>query len=101
MTHEQYLTDVNSLSNDLRNENLIIVDCHWDSNAYLRAHIPDAIMRTGHPYIKSMDQNGNPSKYMPDSVQFVDLMKKMGISSDSKVVCYDEWQIILQQGCGG
>lgn len=91
MAHEKYLTHAHSLSHYLDQENLVIVDCVWDSNAYLRAHIPHAIMRPGHPYIKVEDANGDISKHLPDPDQFVNLMSEMGIGTDTKVVCYDEW----------
>ena len=91
MNLNEQLTDVKWLSENLDSQDVVIVDCHWDSNAYLRAHIPGAIMRPGHPYIKTEDDTGNPGKHLPDADQFRNLMKTMGIDSNSTVVCYDEW----------
>lgn len=91
MKNHLYLTDINWLADNLEKEQVITVDCHWDTNAYLRAHIPGAIMRPGHPYIKSVDESGAISKYLPDPDQFTDLMNQMGISSTTTVICYDEW----------
>lgn len=91
MSTNQNLTTVEWLSENYGEDNLVIVDCHWDPNAYLRAHIPGAIMRPGHPYIKSEDSEGKPSKQLPTADQFEDLMNRMGIDANSAVVCYDEW----------
>ncbi len=91
MSTNQNLTTAEWLSENYQEDNIVIVDCHWDSNAYLRAHIPNAIMRPGHPYIKSEDAEGNPEKHMPDPEQFELLMNRMGIDADSTVICYEEW----------
>lgn len=92
MDTSQYLTNVEWLSQNLETANLAVVDCHWDANAYLRAHIPRAIMRPGHAYIKSEDSDGSPEKFLPSPEQFTALMSAMGVGSDSTVVCYDEWE---------
>ncbi len=91
MPTSQNLIHVEWLSENYQEDNVVIVDCHWDVNAYLRAHIPNAILRPGHPYIKSEDTEGNPSKHLPNPEEFELLMKSMGIDADSTVICYDEW----------
>lgn len=90
MINDQYLTDTKWLTDNHDNPNLVIVDCHWDSNAYLRAHIPGAVMRPRHAFIKSENSDGSPQYFLPDSEQFADLMSKIGINNESIVVCYDE-----------
>ena len=86
----KFLVDVEWLSNHLKADNIVIVDCQWDTNAYIRAHIPGAIMRPGHPYVKSQ-VNGEPAKYLPTEKEFQGIAQNLGIDADSTVVCYDEW----------
>ena len=91
MSREAHLTSVEWLSSNHESSDIVIVDCHWDSNAYLRAHIPGAIMRPGHPYIKSEDKEGKPQKHLPNPEEFEALMNALGIHRDITVICYDEW----------
>ncbi len=89
-TNFQFLVDTSWLSEHLSDENLVIVDCHWDSNAYIRSHIPGAVMRPGHPYVKS-ESNGEPEKYLPTEQEFTEMLQELGIDDSSTVICYDEW----------
>lgn len=86
-----FYTDVQWLSDNLGTEGLVIVDCQWDPNAYIRAHIPGAISRPGHPYIKSEKEGSQPGRFLPDAQEFGELMRQMGIGSNTTVICYDEW----------
>ncbi len=61
---ENFLVSENWLVNHLNDENLVVVDCQWDENAYLRAHIPGALMRPGHPYVKAMTSD-SPDLFLP------------------------------------
>lgn len=90
MEKSNLLVNAEWLKTHLTNENLVIVDCQWDSNAYLRAHIPGALMRPGHPYIKS-EIDGEVFRFLPDEDEFTEMMNKLGISHDTLVICYDEW----------
>ncbi len=90
MERSNFLVSTNWLQEHLTDQNLVIVDCHWDSNAYLRAHIPGALMRPGHSYIKS-EVDGHVSKYLPTAHEFTAMAGQLGITQDSLVVCYDEW----------
>lgn len=87
---DQYLVDANWLMDHLDNENIVVVDCQWDKNAYLRAHIPGAVMRPGHPYVKS-ETGGKLKKYLPTENEMKEFMSRMGIGPATTVICYDEW----------
>lgn len=88
--NNKFLVDTQWLSKHLQDDNIVIVDCQWDENAYLKAHIPNAIMRPGHSYLKS-EQDGELGKYLPGAGEFSRLMAEMGIDSSTEVICYDEW----------
>lgn len=85
-----FLVEAQWLYEHLQDDNLVIVDCQWDENAYIKAHIPGAIMRPKHAYLKS-EKEGTPTKYLPTEQEFAALLKQMGIDQDTQVVCYDEW----------
>jgi len=87
---ENFLVSENWLVNHLNDENLVVVDCQWDENAYLRAHIPGALMRPGHPYVKAMTSD-SPDLFLPSEMDFLKMMKDLGINNDTQVICYDEW----------
>ena len=70
---------------------LIIVDSPWDEYSYGRAHIPGAISRPGHSYVKGLDSEGNPKLHLPNQEEIKELIIKMGIRQNSIVVVYDEW----------
>ena len=70
---------------------LIIVDSPWDEYSYGRAHIPGAISRPGHSYVKGMDSDGNPTLHVSDEAEIMELIKKLGIRQNSTLVVYDEW----------
>ena len=75
----QLLVNCEFLNEHLTDDEFVIVDCHWDENAYLRGHIPGAIARVGHPFVKG-ESNGEISR-----------MDAMGITNNKRVVLYDEW----------
>jgi thiosulfate/3-mercaptopyruvate sulfurtransferase len=79
------------LSDHKNDENIVIVDCVYDQNAYTRAHIPDAIMRLGSPYIKSIGADEKPKLHVPTPAEFDKLVEKIGIGPETTVICYDEW----------
>ncbi len=83
------------LSENIDNPNLVIVDCPWAADAYSKAHIPGAVCRPGHCYIKSADSDGNMSIFLQNESEFEKLCAELGIGSDSTVVAYDEWGSIF------
>ncbi|MCH8029580.1 MAG: sulfurtransferase [Candidatus Dadabacteria bacterium] len=74
---------------------LLIVDCPWDSGSYARAHIPGALCRPGHAYVKAVDGEGNQSWFLPTQSEFEKLTVDLGIGANSTVVMYDEWGTIF------
>jgi thiosulfate/3-mercaptopyruvate sulfurtransferase len=64
--------------------------CQWDSNANLKDDMTNAIMRPGHPFLKS-GQNGELGIHLPSKQEFSVLMADAGIDADTQVICYDEW----------
>jgi len=91
MNSTDFLVQPQWLQAHLQDDNAAVVDCQWDKNAYIRAHIPGALMRPGHPYIKATTEDGQLSKYLPTEQEFIALIAQMGIDNDTQVVCYDEW----------
>lgn len=89
--NSDFLVDTHWLAQHLNDEDLVVVDCQWDVNAYLRAHIPGALMRPGHPYVKS-EQDGVPSNQLPTVDEFLKLIEELRIGANSTVICYDEWR---------
>ena len=75
--------------------NLVIVDCPWEYYSYTRAHIPGAVCRPGHSYIKALDQDGGQSVSVAGVSEMQNLLEDLGIGADSTVVAYDEWGSIF------
>ncbi len=74
------------LRSRLGEENLVIVDCFYNWHEYRRGHIPTAIKRLGHPYVKC-GSDEEPGLYYPEN--FPEKVEEMGISSDTLVIAYD------------
>ncbi|HSG30402.1 MAG TPA: sulfurtransferase [Thermodesulfobacteriota bacterium] len=83
------------LSEHLDDPNIVIVDCPWAADAYTKAHIPGAVCRPGHCYLKSTDSHGNMSIFLQNESEFEKLCGELGIGADSTVVVYDEWGSIF------
>lgn len=62
-----------------------VIDC-TAIEAYRRAHIPGAVGLPVNPYIKD---KADETYVMPPD-QFTDLMRRLGVSNDMKVVFYDD-----------
>lgn len=75
--------------------NLVLVDCPWEHYSYTRAHIPGAICRPGHPYIKALDEEGGQTVLLATESEFQKLLGDLGIGADSTVVVYDDWGSIF------
>jgi len=85
------LVDADWLAEHLQDEKLRIVDCAWDVAAYGRAHIPGAIARPGHPYIKAKDAEGANTVHIADADAVRAMCREMGIGPHTDVVVYDDW----------
>ncbi|MGI8925114.1 MAG: sulfurtransferase [Tepidiformaceae bacterium] len=70
--------------------NVRIIDCA-SVEAYRRAHIPGALQLPVHFYIKERDPQGSDHGVlvMPPA-EFAEVMGKLGITSDTTVVTYDD-----------
>ena len=74
---------------------LVIVDCPWEYYSYTRAHIPGAVCRPEHAYIKNVDEELGQSVLVADLIEVEKLFMDLGIGADSTVVAYDEWGSIF------
>lgn len=75
--------------------NLVIVDCPWEYYSYTRAHIPGAVCRPEHAYIKNVDEELGQTVLVADLNEVEKLCMDLGIGADSTVVAYDEWGSIF------
>jgi thiosulfate/3-mercaptopyruvate sulfurtransferase len=83
------------LMDHIKDENLVIVDCPWAADSYTKAHIPGAVCRPGHTYIKRMNSDGTLSVHLQTPQEFEELCSKLGIDADCTEVAYDEWGSIF------
>jgi thiosulfate/3-mercaptopyruvate sulfurtransferase len=88
---EQSLVDVDWLHAHLDDESVRIVDCPWDHAAYGRAHIPGAVARPGHPYLKARNSDGSNTVHVAGAETLEKACVEMGIGPDTDVVLYDAW----------
>jgi len=79
------------LVSNKENEDLVIVDCPWEYYSYIRAHIPGAVCRPGHAYIKALDEEGGQTVLVAGTPEVEKLLEDLGIGTGSTVVAYDEW----------
>ena len=79
------------LVSNKENEDLVIVDCPWEYYSYTRAHIPGAVCRPGHSYIKGLDEEGEQTALIVSEEEVQKLLIDLGIGADSIVVAYDDW----------
>ena len=85
------ILDVHALREELDDSRLRLVDCGWDGAAYGRAHIPGAVRRPGHAYVKEMNADGTRGSAVTGPEDFRLLCQRMAIAPDSRVVVYDDW----------
>ncbi len=85
------LVDVDWLSDHREDPDLVLVDCPWDDNAFTRAHIPGAVVRPGHPYIKEQNEDGDPELHVLGPKGFEALAAELGIGDGKRIVLYDDW----------
>ncbi len=91
----ELLAEPEWLHEHISDPDLVIVDCPWDAATYGRAHIPGAICRPGHAYVKSQDEQGNPGLLLPEPSDFRKLAAELGIGPGKTVVVYDDWGSIF------
>ena len=91
MPNAHMLVDVDWLMTRLEEPSLRIIDCGWDGAAYGRAHIPGAVRRPGHAYVKQLRPDGKRGSRVTEIDDFRELCQRMGIAADSDVILYDDW----------
>jgi len=86
----ELLAEPDWLAQHLDDPKVVLIDCAT-LEAYRRAHIPGAVQLPVHFYIKEEDPEGSDhgTLVMPPK-QFEELMAKLGVSSDTTVVTYDD-----------
>ncbi len=82
------IISVEELKEIMGGDNIVLVDCFSNEHEYLRGHIPSAIKRHGHPYVKAGDME-NPGMFYQDANEFENLANEMGIGPNTTVVAYD------------
>jgi thiosulfate/3-mercaptopyruvate sulfurtransferase len=53
------------------------------------------VCRPGHPYIKTLDDDGGQTVHLATEPEFSKLLVDLGIGADSTVVVYDDWGSIF------
>ena len=72
-------------------DSVVVIDCPWHQASYGRAHVPGALCRPGHAYVKGEDDSGNPKLHLPSPEEFQKLAFELGVGPDTRVVAYDDW----------
>lgn len=85
--HPELLADTDWLADHLDDPHVRVIDCDL-LPAYQRLHIPGAVWSVSH-YWKGDGRNDSDVHGMDDPVVFADLVGRLGIDNDTKVVAYD------------
>lgn len=93
--NEDMLVSPDWLNDHKDDPELVIVDCPWEYYSYTRAHIPRAVCRPGHSYIKALNEDGSQTVHVATESEFQKLLSDLGIGADSTVVAYDDWGSIF------
>ena len=73
------------LSEHLNDPHLRVIDCDPPEAAMARSHIPTAVMLPIHPYFRNTETGVG----VATAEQTEAIMRDLGVSSNSRVVCYD------------
>jgi thiosulfate/3-mercaptopyruvate sulfurtransferase len=73
------------LAEHLNDSDLRIIDCDLPEAAMMREHIPNAVMLPIHPYFRNTETGVG----VATAEQTEAMMRDLGVSSDTRVVCYD------------
>ncbi|MHC4840869.1 MAG: sulfurtransferase [Planctomycetota bacterium] len=82
----EFLVQQSELRSLMGDPNVVLVDCAHAASSYARAHIPGAVLRPGHSYVKGDSSEG---LFLPQPDEVAALAEAMGIGEDSAVICYD------------
>ena len=89
------LGSVDWLAQHRDDPDVVVVDCPWDGAAYTRAHIPGAVVRPGHAYVKAENGAGDPTLHLPGAGDVKKLTASLGIGPQTTVITYDDWGTIF------
>ena len=70
------LVDIQWLQDNLSNSNIEVLENAWIKESYAKAHIDGAFCVPGHPYLKSIDSEGELTPYVMQTAEFAELCKK-------------------------
>lgn len=73
------------LAEHLNDPDVRVIDCDPPEVAMLRAHIPNAVMLPIHPYFRNTETGVG----VATAEQAETIMRDLGVSGDTRVVCYD------------
>ena len=82
------LVDTNWLMDHLKEKEIRVLDVSKDAASYNKRHIPGALQVLRHRDLE--DYTNYPPVGYPQKGQFLDLMKRLGISNKTTVVAYDD-----------
>ncbi len=86
----ELLASVEWLCQHRTETDIVIIDCSRRSDAYVRAHIPNARCRPGHAYVKEFDGKGRRTAHVLGIESFAQMAAGLGISDHHTVVLYDD-----------
>lgn len=73
------------LANHLDDPDLLVIDCDLPEAAMMRAHIPNAVLLPIHPYFRNTETGVG----VATAEQTEAIMRGLGVSQGTRVVCYD------------
>ena len=83
--------DIPWLQNNLSNSNIEILENAWTKEAYSKAHIEGAFCVPGHPYLKSIDNEGERTNHVMQNNEFAELCVKLGLCHNKHYIVYDDY----------
>ncbi|QFT55075.1 sulfurtransferase [Microbulbifer sp. THAF38] len=95
--HSASLIEVKDLQKQIDDEAVVILDCRYDladkesgAQAYAAGHIPGAHYASLHRDLSAPTHQFGGRHPMPNSAQFQQFARKLGINTDTPVVVYDD-----------
>ena len=79
------------LQNNLSNSNIEILENAWIKEAYSKAHIEGAFCVPGHPYLKSLNNDGERTDHVMQNDEFAELCVKLGLCHNKHYIAYDDY----------
>lgn len=85
------LVDTQWLQSNLSNSNIEILENAWIKEAYFKAHIDGAFCVPGHPYLKSIDSEGERTPHVMQIDEFAELCNTLGLCQNKHYIVYDDY----------